>query len=86
MANTPFKGGHAVDLKTTSASTVNETGDAEDEDAPEDELDQLLEEFRGWKLDMKHLMEDFKAQLDELQEDFSKTLRAIPTDVAAMPL
>jgi len=53
---------------------------AEDEDTHEAELDRLIEEFREWKFDMKNLAEAFKRQLDDLQEEFSRTLRAIPTD------
>ncbi|KZT69540.1 hypothetical protein DAEQUDRAFT_765382 [Daedalea quercina L-15889] len=58
--------------------------DAEDEDMGDNELDQLIEDFREWKHSMKTLMDDLEGQLDELQEDFSTMLHAIPRDIVAV--
>lgn len=53
-----------------AATTSTDTSEVED--TYEDELDTLIEEFRGWKNDMKDTIDDFKRQLSDLQGEFSR--------------
>ncbi|EPS95554.1 hypothetical protein FOMPIDRAFT_1054083 [Fomitopsis schrenkii] len=87
MAKTPprlaTEGRVASNVAIPTARTATSTDNSEEEDTYEDELDGLIAEFREWKSDMKDTMDDFKMQLDELQKDYFRTLRAIPTDIIA---